>query len=42
LPVKPTDIHIVRTAANAKIELKYVVEMNLLAYPVDLHFPTIR
>jgi hypothetical protein len=42
LPVKPGDIHIVRTGPKAKIELKYVVQMNLGVYPVDLHFPTIR
>jgi hypothetical protein len=42
LPVQPGDIHIVRTGGKPKIEMKYVVEMNLAVYPVDLHFPTIR
>jgi hypothetical protein len=42
LPVRPADIHILHTGEKTKIELKYVVQMNLGVYPVDLHFPTIR
>ncbi len=42
LPVKPTDVHIVHSGARPKIELRYTVKMDLLVYPVDLHFPTIR
>lgn len=42
LPVRPADIHVVHNGAKVKIEMKYVVEVNLGVYPVDLHFPTIR
>jgi hypothetical protein len=42
LPVRPSDIHIVRTGPKPKIELRYTVKMDLLIYPVDLHFPTLR
>lgn len=42
LPVKSGDIHISHTGPKRKIELRYTVRMDLLIYPVDLHFPTIR
>ncbi len=42
LPVKPADVHITHNGAKPKIELRYTVKMDLLVYPVDLHFPTIR
>jgi hypothetical protein len=42
LPVKPGDVHLVHSGGKLRIEMKYVVQMNLVAYPVDLHFPTIR
>jgi hypothetical protein len=42
LPVRPDDIHIVHNGSKIKIEMKYVVEVHLAVYPVDLHFPTIR
>jgi hypothetical protein len=42
LPVKPTDIHIEHNGPKPKVEYRYTVKMDLLIYPVDLHFPTIR
>jgi hypothetical protein len=42
LPVRSSDIRIAHTGSKPKIEMRYVVEINLVAYPVDLHFPTIR
>lgn len=42
LPVRPGDIRIAHTGRKTKIEMRYVVEMNLIVFPVDLHFPTIR
>ena len=42
LPVRPANIHITRAGGKARIELRYTVKMDLIAYPVDLHFPTLR
>jgi hypothetical protein len=42
LPVRPQDIQIVHNGSKLKIGMRYVVEMNVVVYPVDLHFPTIR
>jgi len=42
LPVKPNDIQFAHANGKLKIEMKYVVDVNLVLYPVDLHFPTIR
>jgi hypothetical protein len=42
LPVRPGNVHIDRTGGRTKIELRYTVKMDLLVYPVDLHFPTLR
>jgi hypothetical protein len=42
LPVKPNDIQLVHTNGKLKIDMRYVVDVNLVLYPVDLHFPTIR
>jgi hypothetical protein len=42
LPVKPGDIQIAHSAGKLKIDMRYVVDVNLAVYPVDLHFPTIR
>jgi hypothetical protein len=38
LPVKPEDVHITRTANEFKIEVLYLVRIDLQAYSVDLHF----
>jgi hypothetical protein len=42
LPVRPNDVHIIHAGGKTKIEMRYTVKMDLVFYPVDLHFPTIR
>jgi hypothetical protein len=42
LPVHANDIHVVHGAGKTKIEMRYTVKMDIVLYPVDLHFPTIR
>jgi hypothetical protein len=42
LPVHPADIQVLHNGGKLKIGMRYVVEVNLALYPVDLHFPTIR
>ena len=42
LPVHPNDVQVVHDAGKVKIGMRYMVEINLALYPVDLHFPTIR
>ena len=38
LPVATGDIRIARTGGAVKVEMRYVVAMNLALYRVDLHF----
>jgi len=38
IPVTPQDIHVTRTESEFKIEVLYLVRIDLLAYSVDLHF----
>ncbi len=42
LPVHANDIHVVHAGGKTKIEMRYTVKMDIVLYPVDLHFPTIR
>ena len=38
LPVHTSDVHVTRTGAAVKIEVLYVVHIDLPVYTVDLHF----
>jgi len=38
LPVKATNVQIERSADNVRIDVRYVVRVDLLLYTVDLHF----
>jgi len=38
IPVTSQDVHIIRTESEFKIEVLYLVHIDLLAYTVDLHF----
>jgi hypothetical protein len=38
LPVKAGNVHIGRSAAGLRIDIRYVVRVNLPVYTVDLHF----
>ena len=38
LPVRTSDVHITRSANQVKIEVLYVVHIDLPVYTVDLHF----
>lgn len=38
LPVKADNVHIKRSADGLRIDVRYIVRMNLPLYTVDLHF----
>ena len=38
LPVRPGDVRVQRTAGRLRLEVRYVVRVDLPIYTVDLHF----